>query len=165
MMAMLRMARDYGQNDGALKPKIYHALRNAASVRGAVGAWLRDKIPADRLYLTPYTYPDLRDLKKLRYRSVCLGSFIPWDAKQQSKLIMDELGWKGDEVEDCCRIFTLTKKIECAMQGVRDYLKFAKRGYSRVTQMTALDIRNGRLDQGRGRSTRSRMGGKETAPA
>ncbi len=31
------------------------------------------------------------------------------------------------------------------MQGVRDYLKFTKRGYSRVTQMTALDIRNGRL--------------------
>jgi hypothetical protein len=31
------------------------------------------------------------------------------------------------------------------MQGVRDYLKFLKRGYSRVTQMTALDIRNGRM--------------------
>jgi hypothetical protein len=31
------------------------------------------------------------------------------------------------------------------MQGVRDYLKYLKRGYSRVTQMSALDIRNGRL--------------------
>ena len=31
------------------------------------------------------------------------------------------------------------------MQGVRDYLKYLKRGYSRVTQMTALDIRNGRI--------------------
>ena len=33
------------------------------------------------------------------------------------------------------------------MQGVRDYLKFLKRGYSRVTQMTAIDIRNGRLSK------------------
>jgi hypothetical protein len=37
------------------------------------------------------------------------------------------------------------EKIECAMQGVRDYIKYLKRGYGRVTQMTALDIRNGRM--------------------
>ena len=97
--------------------------------------------------LTPFTYPALRDLKKLRYRSVCLGSFIPWDVKQQSKLIMDELGWQGDEVEGLPPHLYSYEKIECAMQGVRDYLKFAKRGYSRVTQMTALDIRNGRLSK------------------
>ncbi len=97
--------------------------------------------------LIPYTYPALRDLKKLRYRSVCLGSFIPWDVKRQSQLIMDELGWKGDEVEGMPPDLYSYEKIECAMQGVRDYLKFLKRGYSRVTQMTALDIRNGRIDK------------------
>jgi len=31
------------------------------------------------------------------------------------------------------------------MQGVRDYIKYLKRGYSRVTQMTSLDLRNGRI--------------------
>jgi hypothetical protein len=31
------------------------------------------------------------------------------------------------------------------MQGMRDYIKFLKRGYGRVTQMTALDVRNGRM--------------------
>lgn len=97
--------------------------------------------------LIPYSYPAMRDLKQLRYRSVCLGSFIPWDVKAQSKLIMDELGWKGDEVEGMPPGLYPYEKIECAMQGVRDYLKFLKRGYSRVTQMTALDIRNGRLDK------------------
>lgn len=95
--------------------------------------------------LIPYSYPAMRDLKQLRYRSVCLGSYIPWDVKTQSKLIMDELGWKGDEVEGMPPGLYSYEKIECAMQGVRDYLKFLKRGYSRVTQMTALDIRNGRL--------------------
>jgi N-acetyl sugar amidotransferase len=97
--------------------------------------------------LIPYTYPPLRELKRLRYRSVCLGSFIPWDAKRQSQLIMDELGWQGDEVEGMPPGLYTYEKIECAMQGVRDYLKFLKRGYSRVTQMTALDIRNGRLEK------------------
>ena len=95
--------------------------------------------------LIPYTYPALRDLKRLRYHSVCLGSFIPWDVKLQSQLIMDELGWQGDDVEGMPPGLYNYEKIECAMQGVRDYLKFLKRGYSRVTQMTAIDIRNGRM--------------------
>lgn len=102
--------------------------------------------PLDPRDLVPYTYPPLRDLKRLRYRSICLGSFIPWDVRTQSALIMDKLGWKGDEVEGMPpgEIYGY-EKIECAMQGVRDYIKFLKRGYGRVTQMTALDIRNGRM--------------------
>lgn len=97
--------------------------------------------------LLPYSYPSMRELKQLRYRSICLGSFIPWDAQRQSKLIMDELGWQGDEVEGMPPGMYSYEKIECAMQGVRDYLKYLKRGYSRVTQMTALDIRNGRIEK------------------
>jgi N-acetyl sugar amidotransferase len=97
--------------------------------------------------LIPYTYPPLRDLKLLRYQSVCLGSFIPWDARKQSELIMEKLGWQGDQVEGMPPNLYPYEKIECYMQGVRDYLKFLKRGYSRVSQMTALDIRNGRLSK------------------
>lgn len=97
--------------------------------------------------LKPFTYPATRDLKRLRYRSVCLGSFIPWDVKKQSKLIMDELGWQGDQVEGMPWELYPYEKIECYLQGVRDYIKYLKRGYARVTQMTALDLRNGRIDK------------------
>jgi hypothetical protein len=57
------------------------------------------------------------------------------------------LGWQGDQVEGMPPNLYPYEKIECYMQGVRDYLKFLKRGYSRVSQMTALDIRNGRLSK------------------
>ena len=97
--------------------------------------------------LLPYTYPSLKELKKLRYRSVCLGSFIPWDTRRQAEVIMRELGWKGDEVEGMPPGLYPYEKIECYMQGVRDYLKYLKRGYSRVRQMTALDIRSGRMEK------------------
>lgn len=97
--------------------------------------------------LKPFTYPATRDLKRLRYRSVCLGSFIPWDVKKQSRLIMDELGWQGDQVEGMPWELYPYEKIECYLQGVRDYIKYLKRGYARVTQMTALDLRNGRIDK------------------
>ena len=97
--------------------------------------------------LAPYTYPAIRDLKKLQYQSVCLGSFISWDTKRHFEVISKELGWQGDEVEGMPPGKYSYEKIECYMQGVRDYLKYLKRGYSRVTQMTALDIRNGRMER------------------
>ena len=31
------------------------------------------------------------------------------------------------------------------MQGVRDYIKFIKRGYTRPTHLAAIDLRNGRI--------------------
>ncbi len=111
--------------------------------------------------LLPYSYPSLRDLKRLRYQSVCLGSFIPWDAKRQSELIMEKLGWQGDDVEGMPPGLYNYEKIECYLQGVRDYLKFLKRGYSRVTQMTALDIRNGRMTKSEADSLISEWEGRK----
>ena len=97
--------------------------------------------------LKPFTYPPLRDLKKLGYRSLCLGSYIPWDVKKQVGIIQSELGWQGDQVEGMPWSEYPYEKIECHLQGVRDYIKYLKRGYGRVTQMTALDLRNGRITQ------------------
>lgn len=97
----------------------------------------------DERDLKPYTYPPLKELRQLNYRSVCLGSYIPWDVKKQSKIIMDELGWTGDRVENVPEEYNY-EKIECYMQGVRDFIKFIKRGYTRPTHLASLDIRHGR---------------------
>lgn len=97
--------------------------------------------------LDPYIYPDIDLLNKLDYKSVALGSFIPWDVKENFATISRELGWEGDEVEGMPPGLYPYEKIECYMQGSRDYIKFLKRGYGRVTQMTALDIRNGRMEK------------------
>ncbi len=96
--------------------------------------------------LEPFRYPPLKELRKLNYRSVCLGSFIPWDVKNQSQIIQEELGWKGDEVENVPPEYSY-EKIECYLQGVRDYIKFIKRGYARATHLASIDIRNRRLSR------------------
>ena len=31
--------------------------------------------------LKPFTYPPLKELRRINYRSVCLGSYVPWDVK------------------------------------------------------------------------------------
>ena len=96
--------------------------------------------------LKPYSYPPIKLLKDLNYNSVCLGSYIKWDVKKQSKIISDELGWKGDVVENVPEKYNY-EKIECYMQGVRDYLKFIKRGYSRPSHLVSIDLRNKRISK------------------
>lgn len=100
----------------------------------------------DKRDLKPYTYPPLKELRKLKYRSVCLGSYIPWNVKENSKLISEELGWQGDEVENVPPGYNF-EKIECYLQGVRDYIKYIKRGYTRPTHLATLDIRNNRVSR------------------
>ncbi|WP_413295643.1 N-acetyl sugar amidotransferase [Synechococcus sp. MIT S9452] len=94
--------------------------------------------------LEPFRYPPLKDLRSLGYRSVCLGSYIPWDVKMQVKKIQSELGWQGDVVENVPEDFNY-EKIECWMQGVRDFIKYIKRGYTRPTHLAAIDLRNHRI--------------------
>jgi N-acetyl sugar amidotransferase len=103
----------------------------------------------DERDLKPFTYPPLKELRRINYRSVCLGSYIPWDVKTQAQIIQEELGWQGDQVENVPPGYNY-EKIECAMQGVRDYIKYIKRGYTRPAHLASIDIRNGRLSRRQG---------------
>ena len=95
--------------------------------------------------LAPYQYPPLRDLRALKVRSICLGNYIPWDTKKQSEMIRKELGWQGAKVEGIPHDRYWYEKIEDGFQGIEDYLKWIKRGMSRMTHLASIDIRNGRM--------------------
>lgn len=99
--------------------------------------------------LWPYTYPKREDLRAIECRSICLGSYQPWDVKRQVEIIKKELDWQGDEVEGVPPEYNY-EKIEDMMQGVQDYLKFIKRGYGRMSHLASIDIRNGRLTRDEG---------------
>jgi len=139
---------DYRENDiEQVDEARFNRFVNLGITAEDMKGMIADGFDLDPRDLAPYTYPPIRELNRLRYQSVCLGSFIPWDTRRQSEIIMAELGWKGDQVEGMPPGKYPYEKIECYMQGVRDYLKYLKRGYARVSQMTALDIRNGRMEK------------------
>ncbi len=96
--------------------------------------------------LEPFIYPNVKELMALNCRSVCLGSYFPWDVKAQVEIIKKELGWEEDDVEGVPKDYRY-EKVECAMQGVRDYLKFIKRGFGRTTHLVSIDLRNNRLSR------------------
>ena len=94
--------------------------------------------------LKPYFFPSSYDLKKNKIFASYLGNYIPWDVKKQVEIIKKELDWKGDRVEGIPPEYDY-EKIECMMQGSRDYIKFLKRGFGRTTHLASIDIRNDRL--------------------
>jgi N-acetyl sugar amidotransferase len=112
--------------------------------------------------LKPYTYPKAADLAALGVRSVPLGSFIPWDVRRQVQIIKDELGWRGDEVEGVPPQWDY-EKIECFMQGVRDYVKFLKRGFGRTAHLTSIDVRNNRMSRDEAMQLTAEFDGKRPA--
>ena len=93
-----------------------------------------------------FAYPKMKDLRRVGVRSVCLGSFIPWDVRAHVDAIKEDLGWQEDVVEGVPDGYGY-EKIECAMQGVRDYIKYLKRGYGRTAHLASIDIRTGRMDR------------------
>jgi hypothetical protein len=93
---------------------------------------------------------------------VFLGYYIPWDVKAHADVIKRELGWQGDEVEGVPPQYDY-EKIECFMQGVRDYLRYLKRGFGRTTHLVSIDIRNHRMDRPTGERLVSEYDGARPA--
>jgi len=90
-----------------------------------------------------FRYPPLEEINKLGVVSVHLGSFIPWDPRTMSETIRKELGWQFSRVEGIPEEYGW-EKVECMFQGIRDYLKYIKRGFGRTTHLVSIDIREGR---------------------
>lgn len=108
----------------------------AEDMAGFIGVELRD--------LTPYLYPSKQELERIGVQSLPLGKFIPWDVKKHVEINKRELGWLEDEIESGLPGPTY-EKIECMFTGIRDYVKYLKRGFSRITHLTTLDIRHNRM--------------------
>ena len=133
----------YGQNE-EVDEKRFNRFTNLGIT--AQDMFVRLEGLVDERELTPFSYPPLKELRAIDYRSVCLGSYIPWDVRTQADTIQRELGWQGDEVENVPPGYEY-EKIECYMQGVRDYIKYLKRGYTRPSHLASIDVRNHRMDR------------------
>lgn len=124
---------------------------------------IKERYPNSNLRLEDfksYMFPTQRELKINNIKALYLGNYIPWDVRKQVKIIKDELGWEGDEVEGIPPEYDY-EKIECMMQGVRDYIKFLKRGFGRTSHLASIDIRNKRLSREEGLDLTKMYDGKK----
>ena len=120
------------------------------------------RAPSNKLsisQLKPFIFPNKIKLIKNKIKACYLGNFLPWDVKRQVKIIKEELGWKGDVVEGVPENYNY-EKIECILQGTRDFIKYLKRGYGRTTHLASIDIRNDRLEREKGKELANLYDGK-----
>jgi N-acetyl sugar amidotransferase len=108
----------------------------AEDMAGFIGEDLRS--------LAPFVYPSKKEMEAKGIRSIPLGKYESWDVKEHVAIIEKELGWREDAIESGFPGETY-EKIECMFTGIRDYVKYLKRGFSRMTHLTTLDIRHGRM--------------------
>jgi N-acetyl sugar amidotransferase len=137
--------------------KRFNRAMNLGMTADDMYEFLGHRIPKRDLY--PFAYPKHKDLRKLGTRSICLGNYVKWDTKKQVEIIKRELGWKGAPVEGIPGEFDY-EKIECFMQGVRDYLKYIKRGFGRTNHLANIEIRNGRMNREEGERLQKEFDGK-----
>ena len=110
---------------------------------------LKESYPAEQFTLKdfkPYIFPSQREININKIKPLYLGNYIPWDVKEQVKIIKKELDWNGDKVEGIPESYDY-EKIECIMQGSRDFSKFLKRGFGRTSHLVSIDLRNKRIDR------------------
>ena len=134
---------------------------NAEDMIGMLDNSISD-YPVQLRDLKPYTFPPAKELRQANIHSLFLGTYIPWDVKSHVNIIQHELGWQGDEVEGVPPEYYY-EKIECFVQGVRDYIKFLKRGFGRTTHLTSIDIRNHRLTRDQALALVKQYDGKRPA--
>lgn len=92
-----------------------------------------------------YVYPHDKELEKVGVRGIYLGNYIPWDTKSQHELMIKNYGYETALQQ---RSFDTYNDIDCVhYNGLHDYIKYLKYGYSKITDHASREIRWGRLDR------------------
>jgi N-acetyl sugar amidotransferase len=98
--------------------------------------------------LLHYLYPHERLLAAVGVRGVYLGNYLRWDSKAQHELMIEKYGY---ETARQARTFdTYNDADSFHYSGVHDYIKYAKHGYSKVTDHASREIRLGRMTREQG---------------
>ena len=132
---------------------------NAEDILGMIN----QRFPNDKISendMEPFIFPSQKELRKNNIKACYLGNYIPWDVRKQVDIIKKELNWKGDQVEGIPNSYDY-EKIECYLQGTRDYIRYLKRGFGRTSHLVSIDIRNKRLTREEGLSLVKEYDGKK----
>lgn len=120
---------------------------------GLLGNRVEDMVGVDGITkedLMMFRYPSQEDLKRVGVTGLYLGYYFKWDARKQTKLMIDEYGFGTKNDGPIEGTYTNYENLDESTVSVHDYLKFLKYGFGRATDHACLDIRNGRISREEG---------------
>ncbi len=99
--------------------------------------------------LGPFFYPSDEEIEEVGVRGIFLGNYIPWDAREQVKFLVEHYGFETAVRRE--RTFNIYAKLDdIHADGAHDYLKYLKFGYGRATDDACTEIRFGRMTREEG---------------
>lgn len=97
-----------------------------------------------------YQYPTDQELYDLDVRGIYLGNYIPWEANEHVKLVIEKYGWETNP-EPFERTYRQMSNLDDMHEnGMHDYLKYIKFGYGRCTDHVSKDVRAGLMSRSKG---------------
>ncbi len=93
--------------------------------------------------ISPFKYPDNREIEQIGVRGIYLNNFIRWDSRLQHEKMIEIYGY---ETAKQTRTFDFYNDVDCwNYSDVHDYIKFIKYGYGKVLDHACRDIRLGHI--------------------
>ena len=93
--------------------------------------------------VSPFMYPDDKEIEKVGVRGIYLNNYIRWDSKKQHEEMIRLYGYESGAQT---RTFDTYNDVDCFnYSDVHDYIKFLKWGYGKVNDHVAREIRLKRM--------------------
>ena len=115
---------------------------------GLIGLRVTDMIGQEGIEakdLIQFTYPTDEELKRVGVSAIFLGYYLPWDGYSNA-LFSQAYGFETfpTHVEGSLVSY---ENLDNVQTGIHDYFKFLKFGFCRVTDLSCLHIRRGRISR------------------
>ncbi len=88
--------------------------------------------------LQPMTW--LEDDTWGKLKAINLGTYEPWNQREHVEIVTRELGWKHRTSEIT---YVDWDKVDCQHEDVREFQKYLRRGFGKVSFQASKDIRDG----------------------
>lgn len=95
----------------------------------------------------PWKYPTDQQIFDLGLRGIFLGNYLPWEANEHIKLVIERYGFEISSEPFDRTYRTMSNLDDMHENGVHDYLKYIKFGYGRCTDHACKDIRAGLISR------------------
>lgn len=98
--------------------------------------------------VTPFLYPENRELEQVGVRGIYLNNYIRWDSRAQHEQMIREYGY---ETALQTLTFDTYNDVDCwNYSDVHDYIKWVKHGYGKVVDHACREIRLRRMTREEG---------------
>ena len=98
--------------------------------------------------ITPFCYPDDKEIENVGVRGIYLNNYIRWDSKSQHERMIALYGYETNLQN---RTFDNYMNVDCFnYSDIHDYIKWIKHGYGKATDHVSREIRLKRMTRDEG---------------